>query len=376
MMPARRVSMVAAPCGKAFTALVKKLLALVLLTCPALAATIELVAGGGTKDSDAPAKECRLREPFGVEFAPDGAMLIIEMVSGNRLLRVDSTGRLTRVAGTIAKGFAGDGGPALNAQFNGPHNLAIAPTGDVYLSDSWNYRVRKIDAKTQAVTTIAGTGKKAYSGEGGPATAAEFSTIIQIALSPDAKHLYLADIENRRIRRIALETGIVETVAGNGQKGVPKDGETAQTQPLTDPRGVVPTADGSFYILERGGHALRHVDATGKIRSVAGTGKAGLSGDGGPALSATLNGPKHLCLDRDGTVLIADAENHVIRRYDPKNGTISRVAGTGRKGTVGLGGDPLQCELNRPHGVTIGPNGFLYITDSYNDRILRIVPVK
>jgi len=372
----RLISSIAASHRKAFTAGVKLLLALALLTCPALASTIELVAGGGSKDSDAPAKECRLREPFGVEFAPDGAMLIVEMVTGNRLLRVDPKGHLTHVAGTGTKGYSGDGGPALNAQFNGPHNLAIAPSGDIYLSDSWNYRVRKIDPKSQVVSSIAGTGKKAYSGDDGPATAAEFSTIIQIALSPDAKHLYLADIENRRIRRIALETGIVETIAGNGQKGLPKDGEAARTQPLADPRAVAPASDGSFYILERGGHALRYVDAAGKIRTVVGSGKAGLSGDGGPALSATMNGPKHLCLDRDGTVLIADAENHVIRRYDPKSGIISRVAGTGRKGTAGLGGDPLQCELNRPHGVTIAPDASLYITDSYNDRILRIAPSK
>lgn len=350
----------------------KLLLSLLLLSSSVFAAKIELVAGGGTKDSGAPAKECKLREPFGVEFAPDGSMIIVEMVTGNRVLRVDKSGQLEVISGNGAKGYAGDNGPAAGAQFNGPHNLAIDPKGVIYIADSWNYRVRAIEGGK--ISSIAGTGTKSYSGDGGPANAAGFSTIIQIALSPDGKQLYVADIENRRIRRIDLASGTVETAAGNGQKGVPKDGEDARTQPLSDPRAVVPATDGSVYILERGGNALRHVDASGKIRTVVGTGKVGATGDGGPALAATMNGPKHLCMDKDGTVLIADAENHLIRRYDPKSGQITRVAGTGKKGTAGLDGDPLQCELNRPHGVTIGPDKLLYITDSYNNRILRIVP--
>ncbi len=342
------------------------LILLLLLGCSALAARIELVAGGGTKDSGAPATECRLREPFGVEFAPDGSMVIAEMATGNRVLRVDRAGMLTLLAGTGAKGAAD--GSAAAAQFNGVHNLAIAKNGDVFLSDTWNFRVRKLSGGM--VTTFAGTGSKSFAD--GPAANAGFSTLIQLALDPRGEQLYVADIENHRIRRISLRTGLVETVAGNGQRGIPADGATATAAPLADPRAVVAADDGSFYILERGGNALRLVDAAGKIRTVAGTGKAGLSGDGGPALAATLNGPKHLCLDRDGSVLIADAESNVIRRYDPKTGLITRVAGTGKKGAAGLGGDPLAAELNRPHGVTIAPDGALIVTDSYNDRILRI----
>ena len=334
---------------------------------------IVLVAGGGEKDADAPAAECRLREPFGVEFAPSGEMVIVEMERGQRVLKVDAQGMLRVLGGTGAKGFAGDGGPVAAAQFNGMHNLAIAPGGDVYLSDTWNDRVRRIDAKTGTITTVAGTGRKGAGGDGGPAVEAEFSTIIQIALDPQARHLFVADIGNRRIRRIALASGLVETVAGNGRPGVPPDGAEAKTAPLADPRAVAVAADGGFYILERGGNALRHVDPAGKIRTVAGTGKAGNSGDGGDALLATLNGPKHLCLDRDGSVLIADAENHVIRRYTPKDGRIVRVAGTGKAGSAGVGGEPLACELRRPHGVTVDRDGTLFITDRYNDRVLKIV---
>ncbi len=356
------------------TRLLPALAALLTLGVTAFAAKIELVAGGGIRESNAPAKECVLREPFGTEFLPDGTLAIVEMVSGNRLLRVDKAGVMKVIGGTGAKGFSGDGGDARQAQFNGVHNIAVAPNGDIYLSDTWNFRVRRINARTGIITTFAGTGKKGFSGDGGPAAKADFGSIIQIALDPAAKHLYLADIDNKRIRRIEVATGIVETVAGNGKAGKPEDGTAAKTAPLIDPRAVVATDDGAFYILERGGHALRFVDAAGTIRTVAGTGKAGLSGDGGPALEATMNGPKHLCLDRDGTVIIADAETHTIRRFNPKDGTITRVAGTGKKGDSGLGGDPLACELARPHGVTIAPDGMLYITDSYNNRVLRIVP--
>ena len=344
------------------------------LGASALAARIELIAGGGTKESNAPATECVLREPFGTEFLPDGTLAIIEMVSGNRLLRVDKTGVMKIIGGTGVKGFSGDGGDARQAQINGVHNIAVTPGGDIFLSDAWNYRVRKINGKTGVITTFAGTGKKGFSGDGGPAEKAEFGTVIQVALDPAAKHLYVADIDNKRVRRIGLATGIVETIAGNGKAGKPEDGADAKSAPLSDPRAVVAAADGSFYILERSGNALRFVDAAGKIKTVAGNGKAGLSGDSGPALEATMSGPKHLCLDRDGSVIIADAETNTVRRYDPKAGQIARVAGTGKKGTAGLGGDPLACDLARPHGVTIAPDGKLIITDSYNNRVLRIVP--
>ena len=348
--------------------------ALLTLGVSVFAAKIELVAGGGMRESGGLATESVLREPFGTEFLPDGTIAIVEMVSGNRLLRVDKAGKMAVIGGTGVKGYSGDAGFAKAAQFNGVHNLAVAPEGHIFLSDAWNYRVRKINAQNGTIITFAGTGTKGFSGDGGPASKAQFGTVIQVALDPAAKHLYVADIDNKRIRRIALDTGTVETVAGNGKGGKPEDGAVAKDAPLSDPRAVVAAADGSFYILERSGHALRFVDAAGKIKTVAGNGKAGLSGDGGPALEASLNGPKHLCLDRDGSVIIADAENHVVRRYNPKDGLITRVAGTGKKGAGGLGGDPLACELSRPHGVTIAPDGTLYITDSYNNRVLRIVP--
>jgi DNA-binding beta-propeller fold protein YncE len=295
------------------------------------------------------------------------------MTKGERVLKVDKSGILRVIGGTGQKGYTGDGGPATEATVNGIHNLVILPNGDLLLADSFNSTLRKIDAKTGTITTVAGNGQKGFKGDGGPAKDAQFSTLIQIALDPAGKHVYMADIGNNRIRRLDLASGTVTTVAGNGRKGVPTDGADATGAPLVDPRAVTPDAAGGFYILERGGHALRYVDPAGKIKTVVNAaGTKGFSGDDGPAIQATMNGPKYTLLDRDGTVLIADAENHVIRRYDPKSGQITRVAGTGKPGAAGLDGDPLQCELRRPHGVTIAPDGTLYITDSYNERILRI----
>ena len=223
------------------------------------------------------------------------------------------------------------------------------------------------------MTNIAGTGRKGFSGDGGLATSADFGGIYCLALDRSAQTLDVADLDNRRVRRIDLKTGIVSTVAGNGKKGVPSDGEPARSAPLVDPRAVAVDGHGQLYILERGGHALRVVDPSGTIRTVVGTGKPGDSGDGGDARQARLNGPKHLCVDRKGNVILADTENHRIKIYRSADGTIHNVAGTGRKGTTGMGGPPAQAELNQPHGVTVGPGGVLFISDSSNNRILKIV---
>jgi DNA-binding beta-propeller fold protein YncE len=334
---------------------------------------IVLVAGTGTAEKDAPATQCALHEPFCTEFTPSGEMVIAEMEHGNRVLKVGKDGVLHVLAGTGAKGATGDDGLATAATFGGIHNFVVRRDGDLLLADSFNSRLRRIDAKTGIITTVAGGAKKGFAGDGGSAKDAQFSTLIQIAISPAGTRLYGADIGNRRVRRIDLGTNVITTAAGNGQSEVPADGAEAVNAPLVDPRSVTPDAEGGFYILERSGNALRYVDAAGRIKTVVGTGAKGLSGDGGPGLQATMTGPKYTALDRDGTVLIADAENNVIRRYAPKTGLITRVAGTGKAGAAGLDGDPLQCELRRPHGVTVGPDGSLYITDSYNDRILKIV---
>lgn len=340
---------------------------------PIQAARLVLVAGGGTGGDGAPADRAELITPFGVGFDAAGTLYFVEL-NGHRVRKIGPDGIVTTIAGTGRKGDGGDDGPAAKAELNGPHSLAVTREGNVYVADTWNNRVRKIEARTGRITNVAGTGHKGYSGDGGPATRADFGGIYCIALDEDGRTLDLVDLDNRRIRRVDLATGVVTTVAGNGNKGVPADGSDARSSPLVDPRAVALDGHGQLYILERGGHALRVVDRSGRIRTLAGDGRPGGSGDGGDARRARLSGPKHLCVDARGDVLIADTDNHRIRVYRPGDGTIRTIAGTGRKGASGLGGPPTGAELNEPHGVTIGPGGILYISDSMNNRILRIAP--
>jgi len=333
------------------------------------AQNIHLVAGGGEVAERVQATKAKLGNPFGVDFDSAGDLFFVD-IDGHRVCRIDAKGMLTRIAGTGNKGSAGDGGPALAAEFNAMHNLAIGADDNIYLADTLNHKVRMIDRQSGKITTIAGT-DKGFSGDSGPATKAQFSGIYCISLDPARERLYLADLDNRRIRMIVLKTGIVTTVAGNGEKGLPADGAVAAQSPLVDPRAVAADSAGNVYVLERSGHALRVVDREGKIRTVVGTGQRGASGDGGLAREATLNGPKHLCIDKDD-VIIADTDNHVIRRYTPVDGKIVRIAGSGRKGDGGVGGPALEVELNQPHGVYAHQSGDLYIADSLNHRILRV----
>jgi DNA-binding beta-propeller fold protein YncE len=348
---------------------------LLVLCHPSQADKLILVAGSGDLGDGHDATRAKLIQPFGVDFLADGSVLIVEMVKGERLRMVTPSGKLLTLAGTMGvKGNGGDGAPAAqgNATFNGMHSLAVGPGGKVYLADTWNNRVRVFEPKSGVVRAFAGTGEKGFSGDGGPAEKARFGGVYCVAFDPAMKSLFITDLDNRRIRKVDMATQTVTTVAGNGKKGVPKDGESATKQPLVDPRAACADKSGNLWILERGGHALRVVDAKGTIRTVAGTGTKGMGS--GRALDAAMNGPKHLCMDHDGTVLIADTENHRIVRFHPKDGTLSPVAGTGKRGTAGIGGDPLAAEFNQPHGVMVHPKTReIFISDASNGRVLKIV---
>ncbi|OHE79963.1 MAG: hypothetical protein A2107_07905 [Verrucomicrobia bacterium GWF2_62_7] len=346
-------------------------LPLLTLATAAHAGKLTLVAGGGSGGDGVPATQAKLHEPFAAAVDAAGNMFICE--ESGRVLKVDAKGVIKTIAGEGGKGFSGDGGPAAKAQLNFPHNLIVAPNGDLLIADTLNSCVRKIDTKNGIITTIAGTGEKGFSGDGGPAAKAKFNGTFSIALDRAGRQLYICDLGNRRIRAMDMKTGIVRTVVGNGQRGVPTDGADATGSPLADPRAVCVDSKGNIYILERSGHALRVVDKAGKIRTVAGTGKKSFSGDGGDALKAGMNGPKHLYPDRQDNILIADAENNVVRKYIPATRKIVRVAGTDRKGTA-LNADPLKTELARPHGVYVHTDGVIYIVDSYNSRVLKIAP--
>ena len=323
---------------------------------------VTVVVGSLSPDEggDASAARSPLVAPFGVDFDRAGNMVIVEL-AGSRVHRLAKNGRLTTIAGDGSMAYGGDGGPAAKATFNGMHNVAITPSDEILIADSWNHCVRKIDAQSGLITTIAGTGAAGFSGDGGPAVKATFDYVMCITLSPDAGRLHVADLKNRRIRVIDMKTGIVDTVAGNGEKGVPADGAVARTSPLVDPRAVAADADGTLYVLERGGHALRAVKPDGTIHTVAGTGQRGFRD--GPALEAQLGSPKHICLDTAGNVYIADDANQAIRKYDPRRKMLTTVIGRG------VGRPPVQ--LKNPHGVCI-ENGTLYVVDMGNNRILRV----
>ena len=334
----------------------------------AMADRLVLVAGGGVK-MEGPATACKLDRPFACGKDGRGTLFIVEM--SGRVLAVNRSGQLRRVAGGNGVGNSGDGGPALAAQLNAPHHLLVLANGDVLVADTMNHRVRRIEAKSGRIVPFAGTGTASYGGDGGPATEAQFGAIYCLALDSKRNVLYLDDLDNRRIRKVDMKTGLVTTAAGNGKRGVPMDGSTSVDAPLEDPRAIATDSRGNLYILERGGNALRVVDTDGRIRTVVGTGKPGPAEDG-PAMTATLRSPKHLYVDREDNVLIADSDNHCIRKYAAKEKRIVRVAGTGMPGSKGAGGVPTDAQLDQPHGVYIDNGGNVYLCDSWNDRVVRI----
>jgi len=336
---------------------------------------ISVAAGGGTNPADGPATQCKMVQTFGVDFGPDGTVYIVEMSGGERLRALDSRGNLTTLAGTLGKKGTDDGAGA-KALFNGMHSLAVAPDGNVYLADTFSSTIRKFDPKTGLVTTFAGVGgKKGFEGDGGPAAKALFNGTFCVSFDPAGKNMFITDLGNARIRKIDMATGTITTVAGNGKKGKPKDGGDAISEPLVDPRAHAVDAKGNLYILERGGNALRVVAPDGKIRTVMGAeGKKGTDGVGGPALQAQMNGPKHVSIDKDGSVLIADTENHRVLRYIPGKEVVELVAGTGKRGNSDGGGDPKKVEFSQPHGVIVHPKtGDIYISDANNGRALKLV---
>ena len=335
-----------------------------------LHAQVELIAG-------APKTE-PVSEPFSVDFDSKGIRYGVEFTKANRIFRVVG-GKLGFVAGAnhnaenekSAPGTEVNDGPdPLAALFNGMHDIQITRDDVAIIGDSFHHRIRRFDLKSGAVSTLAGTGEKGFGGDGGPATKAKFNVTMTASLSPDGKRILVADIGNHRTRLIDLASGLVATVAGSGKGGLPVDGAPALEASMGDTRAVTEAADGTLYVLLRGGNALVEVK-DGKVRTVVnGAGKKGYTGDGGPAIEATMNGPKYVAMDREGRVLIADAENHCIRRFDPVSGKIERIAGLPPKASDGIGASLLETGLRRPHGVRIGPDGRIYVCDTYNNRVL------
>lgn len=340
------------------------------------AATVSTLAGTGTRgfSGDAGhATAAQINDPFGVIRGPDGALWFCEY-GGQRIRRVAPDGTISTVAGTGATGYSGDGGPAIAATFNQPHELRFDAEGNLYVVDMRNHVVRRIAARSRFITTVAGTGQPGYSGDNGPATAAQLKNPHSIQFGPDGS-LYICDIGNHVIRRVNVTTGVITTFAGTGKPGDTPDNSPIAGTPLRGPRTLDFDAAGQLWLATREGNQVFRFDLrAGIIHHVAGTGKKGYTGDNGPARDATLNGPKGITVGRDGRVYIVDTENHAIRVIDPKTQRISTLIGTGKKADGPDGDNPLAASLARPHGIWVDPDHTVIIGDSENHRLRSVRP--
>jgi hypothetical protein len=350
-------------------------LALVLLAVAATAAaagrgvgTITTVAGtgvAGQTGDHGPATAAEIVHPRGLAIAPGGGFAFADAF-GHMVRRVLPDGTITTVAGTGTPGSDGDGGPATQAQLDQPHGVAFTPGGTLLVADALNNRIRAI-ARDGTITTAAGTGVRGFSGEGGPAGTAMLSAPRGVSAVSGGGYL-IPDTDNDRVRLVREDATIV-TVAGNGTRGFAGDGGAATGAQLDRPFAAVAAPDGALLIADTGNDRIRKVSTDGTITTVAGNGVRGFGGDGGPATSASLNSPHNLAVLPDGGFLIADEGNNRVRRVWP-NGTITTVAGTGTAGFSGDGGPAAAAELNQPKAVAVLPNlrGFL-VADAANSRI-------
>ena len=336
---------------------------------------IDTFAGSRDLRDNGPATAAWLRSPSGV--AVDGAgNLFIADTDNHRIRKVDSAGVITTVAGTGRSGFGGDGGPAVNAMLGVPEGVAADGAGNLFIADSYNNRIRKVDA-SGTITTIAGSGATGFAlgrfgGDGGPATEAWLRSPFAVAVD-GAGNVFIADLANDRIRKVDA-AGVITTVAGTGEEGFSGDGGPAIQAALDNPFGVAVDGAGNLFITDRGNDRIRKVDAAGVITTVAGTGRGGFggfSGDGGPATAAQLRGPAGVAVDGAGNLFIADLANHRIRKVDSA-GVITTVAGTEERGDGGDGGPAAAAWLRSPSAVAVDGTGNLFIADTDNHRIRKV----
>ena len=331
--------------------------------------TIQMVAGGSALPSvqgrGAEQATVSVDDPFSEGIvAVDKAFAQQADLSGTVRYVVNGIG--------VAKRFAGDGGPALKALLNFPTAIAVDQDGHLYIADTMNHRVRRVDAKTGLISTLAGVGQPRFSGDGGPSVNAGLNE--PAALAVHGTRVYIADQSNNRVRMIDVATEIITTVAGTGLAGYNGDGMPATEASLAGPSGLAVGADGTLYIADTFNGRIRGVDpTTGMISTVAGDG-----GDyryQGPTetSSGSLSRPSGISLDLDGNLLITDSDNHLVRRWERATGRIDRIAGTGEASGGGDGGPTLEAGLSYPFGIVVDANGRVLVADTFNHRMREIL---
>jgi len=341
-----------------------KALLIAMAPSPAIAATpsVSTLLGDGQPGYS----DRQVNNPYGLLIGPDRGLYFCDL-DNQRIRRFDFKTRTTKtIAGNGEKAYAGDGGPATAGSLNMPHEIQFDGRGNLYIAERDNHVIRKVDARTGAISTLAGTGVAGFSGDGGPAPRAQLRQPHSIAIDSRGR-LLICDIGNHRIRQVDLSTGAIDAFAGTGDRQPTPDGAPVNGTPLNGPRTLALDENGNLFLALREGNAIYRIDRkTGTIHHVAGTGEQGYTGDGGQARRATLGGPKGLAYSR-GRLFVADTENHVVRVIDLKRGIITTVLGTGQRGD-GPEPDPLRCRLARPHGLFANGN-LLYVGDSEAHRI-------
>lgn len=330
--------------------------------------TISTTAGTGSYDNGASgisATSAALANPASVAYDSAGNLYIAD--TNNQVIRkIDSTGIATIVAGSGNQGFSGDGGAATSAALNNPLGIAVDAGGNLYIADTQNQRVRKVS--NGVITTIAGTGTFGYSGDGGPATQATLASPSGVAVDSSG-NVYIADTNNHLIRKVA-SNGTITTFAGNTEQGNNGSSGAATSISLDSPSSVAVDAAGRVYIADRRNQVVRMVDTNGRISTIAGNGSFGYGGDANSATSASLAMPTGVGVDSAGNVYIADSRNNRIREVS--NGVITTIAGTDVQGFGGDSGAPAGAALNSPRAVAAGPSGNLAVADQLNQRVRTI----
>ncbi len=355
--------------------LVTAILLLFAISSNLFAQTINTIAGNGTigfSGDGGPATSAQFSYPFGITLDNSNNIFFAD-INNHRIRKINSiTGIITTVAGNGIGSYAGDGGLATSARLNSPASVAVDALGNLFISDQNNHRIRKVDGITGIITTLAGTGIDGFSGDGGLATSAKINT--PFGLSVDASgNIFFTDVYNSRIRRIDAITNIITTVAGNGVDGYSGDGGLATSAALYNPTDVKVDATGNLFIADYINQRIRKVDfITGIISTVAGTGVSGFSGDGGLATSAKIAGESGVTVDAIGNIYLTSQGNQRIRKVDIATGFISTIAGTGVSGFSGDGGLATSAQLNFPSAIAVDAFDNIYFTDQSNQRIRKI----